>query len=42
MNEWLGLFDVASLELETLYGSFNEDALTDESRECGFVAVRRG
>jgi hypothetical protein len=29
------------LELEALYGSLDGNALTDESRECIFVAVRR-
>ena len=40
-NEWLGLLDGASLELEALYGRFDGNVLTDESRECVFVAVRR-
>lgn len=40
-NEWLGLLDVAGLELEALYGSFDRSPLTDESREYIFVAVRQ-
>jgi SAM-dependent methyltransferase len=39
-NEWLGLIDVAGLELEALYGGFDREPLTDESREYVFV-VRR-
>ena len=41
-NEWLGLVDVAGLELEALYGGFDGEPLTDESREYVFVATRRG
>ena len=37
-NEWLGLIDVAGLELEALYGGFAREAFTDESREYVFVA----
>ena len=37
-NEWLGLIDVAGLELEALYGGFAREPLTDESREYVFVA----
>ena len=40
-NEWLGLIDVAGLELEALYGGFEGEPFTDESREYVFVA-RRG
>ena len=36
-NEWLGLIDVAGLELEALYGGFAREPLTDESREYVFV-----
>jgi ubiquinone/menaquinone biosynthesis C-methylase UbiE len=36
-NEWLGLVDVAGLEVEALYGGFEREALTDESREYVFV-----
>lgn len=41
-NEWLGLLDVAGLELEALYGGFDRGPLTDESREYVFVATLRG
>ncbi|MEX2210324.1 MAG: class I SAM-dependent methyltransferase [Gaiellaceae bacterium] len=37
-NEWLGLVDVAGLELEALYGGFDHEPFTDESREYVFVA----
>lgn len=40
-NEWLGLMDVAGLELDQLYGSFDRTPLTPESREYVFVAARR-
>jgi SAM-dependent methyltransferase len=36
-NEWLGLIDVSGLELEALYGGFEREPLTDESREYVFV-----
>lgn len=39
-NEWLGLLDVAGLDLEALYGSFDRGPLTDSSGEYIFVAVR--
>ena len=39
-NEWLGLLDVAGLEVEALYGGFAGEPFTDESREDGFVARR--
>src|SRR5690349_11900367 len=39
-NEWLGLIDVAGLELETLSGGFDGEPLTAESGEYVFV-VRR-
>jgi SAM-dependent methyltransferase len=39
-NEWLGLLDVAGLDLEALYGGFDRSPLTDRSREYVFVAVR--
>jgi ubiquinone/menaquinone biosynthesis C-methylase UbiE len=39
-NEWLGLLDVAGLELEVLYGGFNGEPFTDDSREYVFVARR--
>jgi SAM-dependent methyltransferase len=37
-NEWLGLLDVAGLELEALYGGFAREPFTDDSREYVFVA----
>ncbi|HJZ47606.1 MAG TPA: hypothetical protein VKE41_10590, partial [Roseiflexaceae bacterium] len=37
-NEWLGLLDVAGLQLEALYGGFAREAFTDDSREYVFVA----
>jgi SAM-dependent methyltransferase len=37
-NEWLGLIDVAALELEALYGGFDREPFGDESREYVFVA----
>ena len=39
-NEWLGLLDVAGLEVEALYGGFNREPLNDESREYVVVARR--
>ena len=39
-NEWLGLLDVAGLELEALYGGFAHETFTDDSREYVFVARR--
>jgi len=37
-NEWLGLIDVAGLEVEALYGSFDREPVDDESREFVWVA----
>jgi ubiquinone/menaquinone biosynthesis C-methylase UbiE len=37
-NEWLGLIDVAGLELESLHGGFAGKAFTDASAEYVFVA----
>lgn len=37
-NEWLGLIDVAGLELEALYGGFAREPWTDDSNEYVFVA----
>ena len=37
-NEWLGLIDVAGLELEALYGGFAGEPFDDDSREYVFVA----
>jgi ubiquinone/menaquinone biosynthesis C-methylase UbiE len=39
-NEWLGLIDVAGLQLDALYGGFDGEPLTDDSREYVFVARR--
>jgi len=39
-NEWLGLLDVAGLELEALYGGFAGEPYHDDSREYVFVAHR--
>lgn len=39
-NEWLGLIDVAGLELEALYGGFAREPFTDDSREYVFVTRR--
>jgi hypothetical protein len=36
-NEWLGLIDVAGLELEALYGGFAGEPFDDDSREYVFV-----
>jgi len=38
-NEWLGLADVAGLEIEALYGGFDRQPLSDDSRE--YVVVTR-
>jgi SAM-dependent methyltransferase len=37
-NEWLGLIDVAGLDLEALYGGFAGEPFGDDSREYVFVA----
>ena len=37
-NEWLGLLDVAGLELEALYGGFDRQPFDDDSREYVVVA----
>ena len=37
-NEWMGLLDVAGLEVESLFGGFAGEPFTDESREYVFVA----
>jgi hypothetical protein len=39
-NEWLGLLDVAGLELEALYGGFAREPYTEDSREYVFVTRR--
>ena len=37
-NEWLGLIDVAGLELEALFGGFDRQPFEDDSGEYVFVA----
>lgn len=39
-NEWLGLLDVAGLEVEALYGGFAREPFGDDSQEYVFVAAR--
>jgi SAM-dependent methyltransferase len=39
-NEWLGLLDVAGLEVEALYGGFAGEPFTQDSGEYVFVARR--
>jgi ubiquinone/menaquinone biosynthesis C-methylase UbiE len=39
-NEWLGLIDVAGLEVEVLYGGFERVPFGDESREYVWVTRR--
>ena len=39
-NEWLGLLDVAGLEVEALYGGFAAELFGDDSREYVFIARR--
>ncbi len=39
-NEWLGLIEVAGLQLEALYGGFAGEPFSDDSREYVFVARR--
>lgn len=39
-NEWLGLLDVAGLEVEALYGGFAGEPFSDASSEYVFVARR--
>jgi SAM-dependent methyltransferase len=39
-NEWLGLLDVAGLQLEALYGNFDQEPVNDNSREYVFIARR--
>jgi ubiquinone/menaquinone biosynthesis C-methylase UbiE len=41
-NEWLGLIDVAGLEVEALYGSFDRKPFDEESREYVWVARKPG
>jgi SAM-dependent methyltransferase len=39
-NEWLGLVDVAGLEVESLNGGFAGEPVGDDSHEYVFVAIR--
>jgi SAM-dependent methyltransferase len=39
-NEWLGLIDVAGLELEALYGGLAREPFADDSREYVFIGRR--
>jgi SAM-dependent methyltransferase len=39
-NEWLGLVDVAGLEVEALYGGFAGEPVTDDTTEYVFVTRR--
>jgi SAM-dependent methyltransferase len=39
-NEWLGLVDVAGLQVEALYGGFAGESLGEDSHEYVFVARR--
>ena len=39
-NEWLGLIDVAGLELEALYGGFADEPFAADSREYVFITRR--
>lgn len=41
-NEWLGLIDVARLEVEELYGWFDRRPFDDESREFVWIARKPG
>jgi SAM-dependent methyltransferase len=41
-NEWLGLIDVAGLEVEALYGWFDKRPFDDESREYVWVTRKPG
>jgi SAM-dependent methyltransferase len=40
-NEWLGLLDVAGLEVEALYSGFAGEPFADDSRDYVFVARHR-
>src|SRR6516165_1867553 len=40
-NEWLGLLDVAGLQVEALYGGFAGEPFGDDSGEYVFIARRR-
>jgi hypothetical protein len=41
-NEWLGLVDIAGLDVEALYGWFDKRPFDDESREFVWVARKPG
>jgi hypothetical protein len=41
-NEWMGLLDVAGLEVESLFGGFSREPLDENSREYVFVCRLRG
>jgi SAM-dependent methyltransferase len=41
-NEWLGLVEVAGLEVEALYGGFAGEPFTGDSREYVFVTRKPG
>jgi SAM-dependent methyltransferase len=41
LNEWLGLLDVAGLEIETLHGGFAQEPFDDDSSQYVIVARRR-
>jgi SAM-dependent methyltransferase len=41
-NEWLGLLDVAGLQVEALYGDFDRTPFREDSGEYVFVAARAG
>lgn len=40
-NEWLGLLDVAGLEVEALYSGFSGEPFTDDSQEYVFIGRHR-
>ena len=39
-NEWLGLIDVAGLQVEALYGGFAAEPFGDDSPEYVFITRR--
>lgn len=39
-NEWLGLVEVSGLKVEVLFGGFDRQDFTEDSREYVFVARR--
>jgi hypothetical protein len=40
-NEWLGLLDVAGLEIEALYSGFSRESFADDSQEYVFISRHR-